>query len=290
MKNENYSRPIQKSFIIAMTLTTLITSQLSHHGMAKEASSPVPVTYYIDARGVFTLTPPTATTGYLLPLEGTCSLPALMVRIVKKNTRLSPRQIAYNMRGNKYSFKYIIKDGPGEYAVTIFGKKTAAALNLNGLCAFTVRSDTALPDDYSGLDIGESILSYAKSVMGKTVGSGECWDLAQEALDAAGADWNRPFQFGRELNPDRDGIRAGDIMQFKSVRIEKRFENGGKMFRTLGAPDHTAIILGVEGKKKYKIAHQNTDGKRYVITSEIDLTNMVSGKFWIYRPVAGIVR
>jgi len=289
-KNKNHINPIKHLLTMTMVIILMISSPFNHHIRAKEASSPVTVTYYIDARGVFTLTPPTATTGYLLPLEGTCSLPALMVRIVKKNTRSSPRQIAYNMKGKKFNFKYIIKDGPGEYAVTIFGKKSVSALNLNGLCAFTVRSDTAIPDDYSGLDIGESILSFAKSVMGKTVGSGECWDLAQEALDAAGADWNRPFQFGRELNPDRDGIRAGDIIQFKSVRIEKRFENGGKMFRTLGAPDHTAIILAVEGKKKYKIAHQNTDGKRYVIASELDLTDMVSGKFWIYRPVAGIVR
>ncbi len=290
MKNKTYSRPIQKSFIIAMSLAILIASPLSHHGIAKEASSAARIAYYIDARGVFTLTPPPASTGYLLPLEGTCSLPALMIRIAKKNAGSSPRQITYIMKGNKYNFKYIIKDGPGEYAVTIFGKKTVTALNLNGLCAFTVRSDAALPKNFGGLDIGESILSHAKSVMGKTVGSGECWDLAQEALDAAGADWNRPFQFGRELNPDRDDIRAGDIIQFTSVRIEKRFENGRKMFRTLGAPDHTAIILGIEGKKKFKLAHQNTDGKRYVISSEIDLNDMVSGKFRIYRPVAGIVR
>ncbi len=288
MKNENYHSLVQKSLIIAMTLTTIIASQLSHHGMAKEASSPV--TYYIDARGVFTLTPPPASTGYLLPLEGDCSLPALMVRIAKKNAGLNPRQITYIMKGKKFNFKYILKDGAGEYSVTIFGKKSVSALNLNGLCAFNVRSDRALPNDFSSLDIGESILSYAKSSMGKTVGSGECWDLAQEALDAAGADWNRPFQFGRLLDPDRDEIRAGDIIQFKSVRIEKRLENGGKMFRTLGAPDHTAIILAVIEKKKFKLAHQNTDGKRFVITSEVDLNGMISGKFWIYRPVAGIVR
>jgi hypothetical protein len=279
-------------FIMTIMVTILIGSTMSSRSEvpAADSSFTASVTYYSDARGKFTLTPPPATTGYLLQLKGTSSLPALAVHIKKKKAGSQGRQIAYNMQGKKvYDFNYIIKDGTGEYDVTIYGKKSINAMNLNGLCAFTVHSDSDLPKNYSGLDISGRVLAHVNSVMGKTVGSGECWDLAQEALDAAGADWIRPFKFGLPLDPIRDEIRAGDIIQFRSVRMVKMLKNGGKMFHTLGAPDHTAIIIGVEGKKKYRLAHQNSNGKRYVITSEVDLNDMVSGTFLIYRPVAGIV-
>ncbi len=292
MKNNDMLIELKKSFITTMVIAILAITSMTCRSEAQvtTAASPASCIYYTDARGVFTLAPPPPSAGYLLPLKGTCFLPAMMVRVKKKNTGLPYRQIAYMMKGAKnFSFKYIIKDGPGEYEVTVYGKKTLDASNLNGLCAFTVRSETGLPKSFRGLDISGVILEYVKSVTGRTVGSGECWDLAQEALDAAGADWNRPFQFGLPLDPDTGDIRAGDIIQFKSVRIEKRTGNGGKLFHTIGAPDHTAIITGVEGRKRYKLAHQNSDGRRYVIQSEVDLNYMTSGKFWIYRPVAGIV-
>ena len=281
-----------KSYIILPAIAILICASITcrTEAQVKVSSFPASLTYYTDARGVFTLAPPPASTGYLLPIKGTCSLPAMMVQVKKKQGGSPIRQIPYIMKGSRnFSFTYIVKDGPGDYEVTIYGKKTIDALSLNGLCAFTVRSYAGLPKNFSGPDISRGILAYVNGVIGKTVGSGECWDLAQEALDRAGADWNRPFQFGLPLDPDKDEVRAGDIIQFKSVRIEKRLENGGKLFHTMGAPDHTAVIIGVEGKKKYRLAHQNSDGKRYVITSEVDLNYMTSGKFWIYRPVAGIV-
>lgn len=250
LHNKIHAEPFAKSFIITMIIAAVIGLTITGHSLAKPASLPSSVTYYTDARGTFTLTPPPATTGYLLPLKGTCSLPALMVYIKKTKAGALTRQISYYMKGSvNFNFKYIIKDGTGDYTVTIYGKKNITASSLNGLCSFTVHSNTDLPKNFSGLDINDSVLSHVRSVIGKTVGSGECWDLAQEALDEAGADWNRPFSFGLPLDPGRDEVRAGDIIQFKSVRIEKKLENGGKMFHTMGAPDHTAVIIGVEGKK-----------------------------------------
>jgi len=141
-----------------------------------------------------------------------------------------------------------------------------------------------------GLYLNDRVLAYVKGVIGKTIGSGECWDLAQEALDANGADWSRPVNYGMLLDPARDRIAPGDIIQFKSVRLRTNLTGGGMMYRTIGAPDHTAIIMRVEGEKKYTLAHQNSDGKRYVITSEVDLNGMITGKYWIYRPMAGFVQ
>lgn len=280
-----------KYVYMTIGIMILAAATIMDHAPAKEASVPAKVTLYSDSQGRFTLDPPSAVTDYYLSLRGTCTLPSLMVQVKKKKSGAPLRQIASMMNGNnEFNFRYIFKDGPGDYEIIIFGKKTPATMNLSGLCAFTVRSGSALPGNLRDLDINDRILEYVNKVTGKTVGSGECWDLAQEALDVSGADWVRPLQFGILLNPDRDEIRPGDIIQFKSVRLEKRFDNGGKMFRTLGAPDHTAVITGVEGKKIYKLAHQNSDGKRYVVKSDVDLNTLVSGKYWIYRPVAGIVK
>ncbi|HPV42308.1 MAG TPA: hypothetical protein PKX40_14105 [Spirochaetota bacterium] len=283
--------PIYKPFIpVALAILIIAPLTCRSEPQVKATLPPASFIYYTDARGVFTLAPPPASTGYLLPLRGTCSLPAMMVQVKKKQGGSPVRQIAHAMKGSRnFNFRYVIKDGAGDYEVTIYGKKTLGSLSLNGLCSFTVRSDADLPKNFGGLDISGSILAYVKRVMGKTVGSGECWDLAQEALDGTGADWSRPFQFGLPLDPERDEVKAGDIIQFKSVRIERKLDNGGRFFHTMGAPDHTAIIIGVEGKKQYRLAHQNSDGKRYVITSEVDLNYMTAGTFWIYRPAAGII-
>lgn len=259
---------------------------------AKENSSNKSIiNYYTDAYGIFTIQPPSDSVGYSIKLHGTCELPEILIKIQKKNSGLPFRQVAYRMKNSpEFNIQYIFKDGPGDYEIIIFGKKMVRDLTYNGLCSFFVRSMEEMPQKTANLTLNDKVLEYVESVMGKTVGSGECWDLAQEALDVNGADWTRPVIFGAQLDIEKDQIKAGDIIQFKSVRLESKLPNGGKMWQTLGAPDHTAIIIGIEGKKKYKIAHQNTDGKRYVIMSIVDLNIMTSGRYWIYRPLAGILK
>jgi hypothetical protein len=249
------------------------------------------VLYYTDSQGVFTMKPVPAGIGYYLPLRGTCGLPEFVIQIRKKNAGFPTREASYRLNGRSdFNTKYLIKDGEGEYEVTIFGKKKVGSSKLSGLCAFSIHSDRDLPKNIPGLYLNDKVFAYANGVIGKTIGSGECWDLAQEALDTNGADWSRPMNYGILLDPDKDRIRPGDIIQFKSVRLQSKLPNGGMMYRTIGAPDHTAIIISVEREKKYKLAHQNLDGKRYVITSEVDLNNMTAGKYWIYRPVAGFIQ
>ena len=48
--------------------------------------------------------------------------------------------------------------------------------------------------------------------------------------------------------------------------------------------------MAVRGKKEYTLAHQNIGGKRSVMTSPVNLNLVTSGRYWIYRPVAGIIR
>lgn len=257
----------------------------------KTAGPPAAVNYYSDAEGAFTLKSPAAAIGSVLHLAGTSSFPEL--QIAARNTRSSGkgRQAIYRINGGRsFDFSYILKDGPGDYEVTLYGKRVAGSLELRGLCSFRVESSGNIQGASGIPDINGRILAFVKSVMGTTVGRGECWDLAQEALDTAGADWSRPFTFGTLLDPVKDRIRPGDIIQFRSVKIVEEMRGGGRRWEVLGAPDHTAIIIAVPGPGEYTLAHQNTGGKRSVITSSVNLNRMTSGTYWIYRPLAGIVR
>lgn len=249
------------------------------------------ITYYSDAHGVFTLVPPHGTTGYTITLRGSCSLPEIMLQVDKKRAGLPVRNATYRTGGRPaFAITYLIKDGAGDYEIFIFGKKSLASRDLAGLCSFTVRSTAVMPAGFRGLYINDRILSFVDRVIGTTVGGGECWDLAQEALDSSGADWVRPFTFGKPLDPESDRIIPGDIIQFRSVRLRTTLPGGGFVIQNIGEPDHTAVIIGIEGENRYEIAHQNSGGKRYVITSSVDLNSMKSGSYRIYRPVAGIIK
>ena len=249
------------------------------------------ITYYSDAQGVFTVTPPPDTTRHMVTLWGSCSLPEIMLQVVKKGSGLPVRNATFRLGGRPgFKITYLFKDGAGDYEIFIFGKKTLATRNLGCLCSFAVHSTSEMPTDIKGLYINDKVLAYVNRVMGKTVGSGECWDLVQEALDLNGADWVRPFNFGRPLDPESDRINPGDIIQFKSVKLKSSLPGGGSKFQNIGFPDHTAVITGVQGKNRYELVQQNFDGKRYVTRSMVDLNNMTSGKYRIFRPVAGITK
>ncbi len=133
----------------------------------------------------------------------------------------------------------------------------------------------------------KTIVKYVESVIGKTVDRGECWDLANEALILVNAKWDREFKYGKLLNPKKDTIFPGDIIQFKNVltEIKQENKNGYEIKReTMG--QHTAIVYKVNGKGDYIIAHQNTGfSGRKVGVSRLVLSTIKKGKIYIYRPV-----
>lgn len=279
------------SALLALAACLLVTAPACNSGTKKTTGPPAVVNYYTEAEGSFTLTPPSATTGPILRLAGTSSFPEIQISAKNRCVGGPVRQAVYRMTGKRaFDVSYLLKEGPGDYEVTLFGKRSVGGLELRGLCSFRVTSVGDISKKTGLPDINGRILSYVNSVMGATVGRGECWDLAQEALDTAGADWGRPFTFGSLLDPDQDRIMPGDIIQFKTVKIVEVYPDGGMRWEVFGAPDHTAVIMAVSGKKKYTLAHQNIGGKRSVMTSSIDLNMATSGKYWIYRPVAGIVK
>lgn len=137
--------------------------------------------------------------------------------------------------------------------------------------------------------LNQKIKSYLGTVIGKQVDRGECWDLAAAALAHAGAFLDRSSQktiyiFGDKIDPKKDQVFPGDIIQFENVALE--YEKEGAIYKeSMG--HHTAIIYEVLGEGHYQLAHQNTafSGKK-VGLSELKLDDVKKGKIIFYRPVA----
>jgi len=131
--------------------------------------------------------------------------------------------------------------------------------------------------------VNARVLSFVKANMAKKVGRGECWDLAAEALDAAGAKWDHEFGFGAVVNPGKECIYPGDIIQFKGVELRYKKDNVNCVE---SMAQHTAVVYEVKDQKVFTIADQNngTTGKK-VGLSQLDLNTIVKGKCRFYRPV-----
>lgn len=139
------------------------------------------------------------------------------------------------------------------------------------------------PDCDSIPPVNVEILHFAGQKLGKKVDRGECWDFPAAALNEVGAKWDGRMKFGRLVNPEKECVYAGDIVQFEGVRVVT-YPNGGKMIESMGP--HTAIINKVHGLGHYDLIHQNygTAGRKVGITS-LDVRNITKGRYYIYRPV-----
>lgn len=122
--------------------------------------------------------------------------------------------------------------------------------------------------------LNKKTVEFCTKSMGKKVDRGECWDLAKFALDYAGATWEAPFDFGKIVNPKKDTILEGDIIQFEKVKL-----SNGTSF-----PHHTAIVYKVLSSGKYLIAHQNFNNTKKVSTLELDLSLLTKGSITFFRP------
>lgn len=135
-------------------------------------------------------------------------------------------------------------------------------------------------------ELNQRIIEYVQSVIGKKVDRGECWDLAYQALNRINAEWDGRFQYGKLINPKREPVLPGDIIQFKNVKIRYRI---GNTTYTESMDQHTAIVYKVESEKVFTIAHQNTEfSGRKVGLSDLNLEYVVKGNVRIYRPVSKI--
>ncbi len=126
-------------------------------------------------------------------------------------------------------------------------------------------------------EIQREVVNFAADSIGKKIGRGECWDLADQALRAAGAEPPKGYTFGDRIPLSE--IQPGDILQFTSAR----FDEPG-YWTIMGMPNHTAVVHAV-GDTRAFILQQNFDGKRYVTTYDLNLNNQTSGLIEAFRPV-----
>jgi len=136
--------------------------------------------------------------------------------------------------------------------------------------------------------VNKGVVAFVREHMGEQVGRGECWDLAAEALNIAGAKWDGDYGFGRKVDPERELVLPGDIVQFE--RVEFQWEEGREV-HTIRMPHHTAVVLEVPGKggratDAYVIAQQNTqETGRRTGTGELVLSRRSKGRIVFFRPV-----
>jgi len=148
------------------------------------------------------------------------------------------------------------------------------------LCSFNFKA--GLPE------LNARIVEYLDSVMGKKVARGECWDLAAGALAYSGAYFDRSTKkavliYGRRVNPKKEEIFPGDLIQFENVKVQWKEKNGTY---TESMEHHTAIVYKVNSPSNYEIAHQNTKNTgRKVGVSNFRLDRVIKGRVMIYRPI-----
>ena len=112
---------------------------------------------------------------------------------------------------------------------------------------------------------------------GRKVGTGECWSLANEAMKAAGK--RRPGRdlrvWGRLIDPSKEWIRPGDIIEFESAKFSEGITTG---------VHHTAVVIEGGTAHSFKVAEQKFCGIKKVTFRNMSLTTLMSGKVKIYRP------
>ncbi|GEQ66786.1 hypothetical protein JCM33374_g449 [Metschnikowia sp. JCM 33374] len=143
---------------------------------------------------------------------------------------------------------------------------------------------------------GNYVASWCLHREGQKVGTGECWDLARDALakgcgkhafvsqyyhhgypvlELAGTSSGASVSRGPE-----DEIRVGDILQFKSAILH--YKDTG-VTQSVGSPDHTAVVYEKE-RDVVRVLEQNVQGVKIVRKGEYILGNMTSGSvFYLFH-------
>lgn len=130
--------------------------------------------------------------------------------------------------------------------------------------------------------LNQALLNYVDAHRNKKVGNGECADLVVKGLQAIGAQLpRRPYVWGAVVDSFQTAALPGDILQFKNV-VLRYAGNGGEVKETMQL--HTAIIYEVKAPGVYVLAHQNVNGVRRLVFTDLDLRHLKKGLIRCYRP------
>jgi hypothetical protein len=154
-----------------------------------------------------------------------------------------------------------------------------------GLLGWRVATGGAAKAD-DAPSLNQRVLDFAAGKVGQVVGNGECWTLAAQALDAAGAE--RPgqdgldsYQFGTVV--DLSAVVPGDVLQFEDTNFLHTNPDGS--WYSLSFPHHTAIVSTVSATH-ITVLNQNVSEDRTVQTSTFDLNDrQAGGTITAFQPV-----
>lgn len=159
-------------------------------------------------------------------------------------------------------------------------------------------------EQYRG-QYSDRVAKWCESKIGTQVGNGECWTLAFEALKAIAAEdsrrntepcmtsqgvvhgyivwkWLPPAAEEPQGGVEAAGVARGDVAQFLSCHFKKKNGMGQSW---AGAPDHTAVITGVEKGGVLRVVESNSGGVKNVQVGKYDFSELVSGEIRIFRAV-----
>jgi hypothetical protein len=125
--------------------------------------------------------------------------------------------------------------------------------------------------------VNERIVAFIETNMGKKVGNGQCWTLANQAFISA--DTKRPAGlglrvWGRLVDPKEEDVLPGDIVEYDRGKDAK-------------FPAHTAVVYERVRRGQFVLAEQNWNGNLFVTTRKFEPEKAVESKkekVMIYRP------
>lgn len=77
-------------------------------------------------------------------------------------------------------------------------------------------------------------------------------------------------------------VARGDVVQLLSAHFKA---HDGRSESWAGAPDHTAVVTGVDASGVLRVVEQNVGGVKKVRVGRYDMSEMVAGEVRIYRAV-----
>ncbi len=169
----------------------------------------------------------------------------------------------------------------------------------------------------NGPTLGQRVHTFATNRSGQQVGSGECFDLADQALRSAGA--RSAADYG-DVSADADyrwgnavqlvDVQPGDVLQFRDyevtvevvVRSTKTFRDGSTeesedvQTETYARPHHTAVVSSRLSGGRLRVLEQNAPPRgsstpqRVVRSNEIHTTGSTSTQTSVRQETDGTVR
>lgn len=130
-------------------------------------------------------------------------------------------------------------------------------------------------------ELNQKVISYLRERVGTTIGDGQCWTPASEAVKYAGGKRTGTYMLGREM-ADHEALMPGDILQMEQAKF---LSIDGK--RRAGMSHHTAIVDEIVQPNVVRILQQNFgrgEKAQTLTTFTLHLDELRSGTLVPFRP------